>query len=34
MTDNLTDPRLVSYEDLFRNWEQELRFQKDGKDID
>jgi hypothetical protein len=34
VTDNLTDSRLVSYDDLFRNWEQELRFQEDGKDID
>jgi hypothetical protein len=32
--DNRTDSRLVSYDDLFKAWEQELRFIIGGKDAD
>ena len=32
IVDNLADTRLVSYVDLFRDWEHALRFEIDGKD--
>jgi hypothetical protein len=34
LADDRHDPRLVSYDDLFQKWEQELRFIRKGKDED
>ena len=34
LLDDPSDPNLVNYDDLFRNWEQELRFQVGGQDTD
>jgi hypothetical protein len=32
--DNRTDGRLLNYDDLFQNWEKDLRFEIGGKDAD
>ena len=34
LPDNRTDPRLLSYDDLFKDWERALRFVVRGKDLE